>query len=175
MAAKALHFDVGDYVVYPKHGIGRVIELQKQGKVRSIGVSNFPEEQLREIVRETGVAPAVHQIELHPHFNQEKMRAVDEELGIRTEAWSPLGQGGEVLKEKVITDIAEKHGATAGQVVIAWHLALGNIVIPKSVTPERITENYGALDVRLDDEDVQAINGLTREDGRLGNDPAQGV
>lgn len=152
-----------------------LIELQKQGRVRSIGVSNFPEEQLREIVRETGVAPAVHQIELHPHFNQERMRAVDEELGIRTEAWSPLGQGGEVLKEKVITDIADKHGATAGQVVIAWHLALGNIVIPKSVTPERITENYGALEVRLDEEDVAAINGLTREDGRLGNDPAQGV
>ncbi|RUQ21285.1 aldo/keto reductase [Kocuria sp. HSID16901] len=150
-----------------------MIELQKQGKVVSIGVSNFPEEQLREIIRETGVTPAIHQIELHPYFNQSKMRQVNEELGIKTEAWSPLGQGGDVLKEKVIGDIAERHGATAGQVVIAWHLAIGNVVIPKSVTPERIVENFEALNVRLTDDDVEAINGLTKADGRIGNDPVE--
>lgn len=150
-----------------------MIELQKQGKVTSIGVSNFPEEQLRELVEETGIAPAIHQVELHPFFNQEEIRRVNAELGIATEAWSPLGQGGEVLKNEVITDIAEKHGASAGQVVIAWHLALGNVVIPKSVTPERIVENFKSLDLRLSEDEVGAISGLTREDGRIGADPAE--
>jgi 2,5-diketo-D-gluconate reductase A len=149
------------------------IELQKQGKVKSIGVSNFPEEQLREIINETGVTPAIHQIELHPYFNQEHMRRVNEELGIKTEAWSPLGQGGDVLKEKVVTDIAEKHDAQPGQVIIAWHLAIGNVVIPKSVTPERIVSNLASVDVRLSDEEVEAINGLTRDDGRIGMNPTE--
>ncbi|MGK4188596.1 aldo/keto reductase [Rothia koreensis] len=149
------------------------IELQKQGKVKSIGVSNFPEEQLREIIDETGVTPAIHQIELHPYFNQEHMRRVNEELGIKTEAWSPLGQGGDVLKEKVVTDIAEKHDAQPGQVIIAWHLAIGNVVIPKSVTPERIVSNLASVDVRLSDEEVEAINGLTRDDGRIGMNPTE--
>ncbi|WP_269929266.1 aldo/keto reductase [Kocuria massiliensis] len=150
-----------------------MIELQRQGKVVSIGVSNFPEEQLREIIRETGVTPAIHQIELHPYFNQARMRQVNEELGIKTEAWSPLGQGGDVLKESTITEIAERHGASAGQVVIAWHLAIGNVVIPKSVTPERIVENFKALDVSLSADEVEAINGLTKSDGRIGNDPVE--
>lgn len=149
------------------------IELQKQGKVKSIGVSNFPEEQLREIIDETGVTPAIHQIELHPYFNQEHMRRVNEELGVKTEAWSPLGQGGDVLKEKVVTDIAEKHDAQPGQVIIAWHLAIGNVVIPKSVTPERIVSNLASVDVRLSDEEVEAINGLTRDDGRIGMNPTE--
>ena len=149
-----------------------LIELQKQGKVRSIGVCNFPEKELRELVAETGVTPAIHQIELHPYFNQAELRKVNEELGIKTEAWSPLGQGGDVLKDPVITKIAEKHGATPAQVIIAWHLAIGNVVIPKSVTPERIKENFAALDVKLDAEDVEAINGLSKDDGRIGPDPA---
>ena len=149
------------------------IELQKQGKVKSIGVSNFPEEQLREIIDETGVTPAIHQIELHPYFNQEHMRRVNEALGIKTEAWSPLGQGGDVLKEKVVTDIAEKHDAQPGQVIIAWHLAIGNVVIPKSVTPERIVSNLASVDLRLSDEDIEAINGLTRDDGRIGMNPTE--
>ena len=149
------------------------IELQKQGKVKSIGVSNFPEEQLREIIDETGVTPAIHQIELHPYFNQEHMRRVNEELGIKTEAWSPLGQGGDVLKEKVVTDIAEKHDAQPGQVIIAWHLAIGNVVIPKSVTPERIVSNLASVDLHLSNEEVEAINGLTRDDGRIGMKPTE--
>lgn len=153
-----------------------LVELQKQGKVRSIGVSNFPEEQLREIVQETGVAPAVHQIELHPHFNQEQLRQVNAELGIATEAWSPLGgKGANIMEEPVVQEIAAAHGVSAGQVIIAWHLALGNIVIPKSETPSRIVENFQSLDVQLSEQEVQAINGLTRADGRIGPDPAQGV
>lgn len=152
-----------------------LIELQRQGKVRSIGVSNFPEKQLRELVQETGVTPAVHQIELHPYFAQEQMRAVNEELGIRTEAWSPLGQGGDVLSEKVIQQIAERHDATAAQVVIAWHLAIGNIVIPKSVTPERIIENFEALAVQLSADEVAAVSGLSRKDGRIGQNPEKDI
>lgn len=149
-----------------------LIELQKSGRVKSIGVSNFPEKELREIIEATGVTPAIHQIELHPYFNQTELRKVNDELGIKTEAWSPLGQGGEILKDETVLKIAEKHDATPAQVVVAWHLAIGNVVIPKSVAPERITENFDALGVSLDSEDVEAINALSREDGRLGPDPA---
>ena len=112
-----------------------LIELQKQGKVRSIGVSNFPEEQLREIIEETGVIPVIHQIELHPYFSQEALRAVHAEYGIATQAWSPLGNGSDLLQNPVLTEIAERHGATPAQVVLAWHLAKGTVAIPKSVTP----------------------------------------
>lgn len=149
-----------------------LIELQKQGKAKSIGVSNFPEEHLREIIDATGVTPAVNQIELHPYFNQAELRKINDELGIKTEAWSPLGQGGEVLKDPVITEIAEAHSATAAQVIIAWHLANGIIVFPKSVTEERIASNFKALELKLSPEEVEKINGLTREDGRIGADPA---
>lgn len=148
-----------------------LIDVQKQGRVRSIGVSNFPEEQLREIITETDVTPAIHQIELHPYFNQQALRDVHAELGIVTEAWSPLGQGGEILTDPVITEIAEAHGVTAAQVVIAWHLAIGNVVIPKSVTPERIVENFAALEVSLTDGEVQKISALSKDDGRIGPDP----
>lgn len=147
------------------------VELQKQGRVKSIGVSNFPIEQLEEIIEATGVTPAINQVETHPYFNQEELRAFHKEHGILHESWSPLGQGKEVLEDPVIVKIAEKHGATPAQVIIAWHLALGNVVIPKSVTPERIVENFAALDVKLDDEDVEAINGLSKDDGRIGPDP----
>ncbi|GGH62518.1 aldo/keto reductase [Rothia aerolata] len=149
-----------------------LIELQKQGKAKSIGVSNFPEEHLREIIDATGVTPAVNQIELHPYFNQAELRKVNDELGIKTEAWSPLGQGGEVLKDPVITEIAETHSATSAQVIIAWHLANGIIVFPKSVTEERIASNFKALELKLSPEEIEKINGLTREDGRIGADPA---
>lgn len=148
-----------------------LIELKKQGKVRSIGVSNFPQAQLREIIADTGVTPAIHQVELHPYFSQEDMRAVHEELGIVTEAWSPLGQGGEILKDPVIVEIAGKHGVSPAQVVLAWHLAKGIVAIPKSVTPARIAENFAAANVILDAADIAAIDGLTRADGRIGPDP----
>ncbi|WP_427173579.1 aldo/keto reductase [Arthrobacter sp. 92] len=152
-----------------------LIELQKRGRVRSIGVSNFTTEGLQRIIDETGVVPAINQVELHPFFNQAELRAFNASKGILTQAWSPLGQGGELLEHATIADIAAKHNASPAQVVIAWHLALGNVVIPKSVTESRIRENYAALEVTLDGSDIEAIDGLDRTAegaGRIGPDPA---
>ncbi|MGM9474457.1 aldo/keto reductase [Pseudarthrobacter sp. YS3] len=152
-----------------------LIELQKRGRVRSIGVSNFTVEGLKRLIDETGVVPAIHQIELHPYFSQRELREFGSEQGILTQAWSPLGQGGELLEDPAVTAIAAKHRATPAQVIIAWHLAIGNVVIPKSVTETRIHENFAALDVALDSEDLDALNGLDRSargEGRIGSDPA---
>lgn len=152
-----------------------LIELQKRGRVRSIGVSNFTVQGLQRLIDETGVVPAIHQIELHPYFSQRELREFGAAQGILTQAWSPLGQGGELLDDAVIAAIAAKHQATPAQVVIAWHLAIGNVVIPKSVTESRIRENFAALDVALDADDISAINGLDRTargEGRIGPDPA---
>ncbi|MET4590851.1 aldo/keto reductase [Arthrobacter sp. 754] len=152
-----------------------LIELQKRGRVRSIGVSNFTVEGLQRLIDETGVVPAIHQIELHPYFSQRELREFGAAQGILTQAWSPLGQGGELLEDPIVTAVAAKHQATPAQVVIAWHLAIGNVVIPKSVTEARIHENFAALDVALDSDDVEALNGLDRSargEGRIGADPA---
>ena len=152
-----------------------LIELQKQGRVKTIGVSNFTKEGLQRLIDETGVVPAINQVELHPFFSQADLREFNASKGILTQAWSPLGQGGELLESAVISEIVAKHGATPAQIVIAWHLAIGNVVIPKSVTESRIRENYAALDVTLDETDIQAINGLDRsavDAGRIGPDPA---
>jgi 2,5-diketo-D-gluconate reductase A len=150
-----------------------LIELQKRGRIKSIGVSNFSKEGLQRLIDETGVVPAIHQIELHPFFNQSELREFAAARGILTQAWSPLGQGGELLENAIIAQIAAKHGATPAQVVIAWHLAIGNVVIPKSVTESRIQENFAALGVTLDEADIEAINGLDRgAEGRIGPDPA---
>ena len=146
-------------------------EIKDSGKARSIGVSNFTPKALQDVV-DTGVVPAVHQIELHPSFNQQHMREMDARNGILTEAWSPLGQGKAELQDETIGEIARAHDATPAQVIIAWHLALGNVVFPKSVTPERIQQNWDAQQVTLTTEEIEEINGLTREDGRLGSDPA---
>ena len=147
------------------------IELQQAGRIRSIGVSNFPEPQLRELIDTSGVTPVLHQIELSPYLTQEHLRKVDADAAIVTEAWSPLGSGKGLLEDATLATIAEKHGATPAQVVLAWHLAIGNVVIPKSVTPSRIVENFAALDVTLDDEDIAAISGLNKDE-RTGPDPA---
>jgi len=149
-----------------------LIEAQRQGKVRSIGVSNFPQAQLEEIIEATGVTPVIHQVELHPYWQQRDLRAFGERVGMLTEAWSPLGQGGDLLTDPVITEIAEAHDATPAQVVIAWHLAVGNVVIPKSVTPERIVANLASTRLELSAEEVARIDGLDRADGRIGPDPA---
>ncbi|XAS68447.1 aldo/keto reductase [Micrococcaceae bacterium Sec5.7] len=152
-----------------------LIELQKRGRVKSIGVANFTVEGLQRLIDETGVVPAINQIELHPYFSQGPLREFGASRGILTQAWSPLGQGGELLEDATIAGIAAKHNATPAQVVIAWHLAIGNVVIPKSVTEARIHENYAALDVTLDASDIEAINGLDRTAagaGRIGPDPA---
>ncbi|KAA9392977.1 aldo/keto reductase [Kocuria coralli] len=149
-----------------------LVELRNSGRARSIGVSNFPAPLLEELVA-TGEAPAVNQIELHPYFPQVDLRAANASRGVLTEAWSPLGQGGELLTDPVVTEIAEEAGATPAQTVLAWHLAIGNVVFPKSVTPDRIRENWGALDVVLDEEQLERLTGLGRDNGRLGGDPAQ--
>ena len=146
-------------------------EIKASGRARSIGVSNFTPQALQDVV-DTGVVPAAHQIELHPYFNQQAMRDMDAQHGIVTEAWSPLGQGKEDLQDETVKSIAQAHGATPAQVVIAWHLAIGNVVFPKSVTPERIQENWDAQDVTLSQDEVDQISALTRDDGRIGSDPA---
>ncbi|MHC5262256.1 aldo/keto reductase [Streptomyces sp. UC4497] len=146
-------------------------KIQADGRAKSIGVSNFLPEHLDELTAETSVIPAVNQIELHPHLQQRASRERHAELGIATEAWSPLGQGKGLLEVPAIIAIAQKHGRTPAQVVLRWHVQLGNVVIPKSVTPSRIKENIDVFGFELDTEDLGAISALN-EDRRLGPDPA---
>jgi 2,5-diketo-D-gluconate reductase A len=145
------------------------VELQQEGLVRSIGVSNFQPPHLHRIIEETGVTPSVNQIELHPRFQQAGLRREHEDLGIVTEAWSPLAQGA-VLDDPEITDIARAHDKTPGQVVLRWHIQLGNVVFPKSVTPERIEENFAIFDFELDEGQMAAISALDRGE-RTGPNP----
>jgi 2,5-diketo-D-gluconate reductase A len=145
------------------------IELQRDGLARSIGVSNFQPAHLERLIQHTGVTPAVNQVELHPRLQQIGLRHEHAELGIATEAWSPLAQGG-VLDDPTITTVAEAHGKTPAQVVIRWHLQLGNIAIPKSVTPDRIVENFDVLDFFLTTEEMAAIEALDAGE-RTGPDP----
>jgi 2,5-diketo-D-gluconate reductase A len=146
-------------------------EFKADGRARSIGVSNFQVDHLERLAAETEVVPAVNQIELHPYLLNEEVRAYDEEHGIATEAWSPLKQG-EVLGDPVIVEIAERVGRTPAQVVLRWHIERGNIVFPKSTTPERIRENFELFDFELEPGDVERINGLDRgEAGRNGPHP----
>ncbi|HET8582401.1 MAG TPA: aldo/keto reductase [Jatrophihabitans sp.] len=145
-------------------------KLRQDGRLRSAGVSNFQPAHLRRVVDETGEVPSVDQVELHPYLTQDELRRVDAEFGIATEAWSPLGKGGELLRDQTIVGTAEKYGVTPAQVVIRWHLQVGNVVIPKSVTPERIRSNFDVFGFELADDDVAAIDALNR-DQRLGPDP----
>ncbi len=147
-----------------------LIKAQEQGQVRSIGVSNFEVEHLDRIIGETGVTPVLNQIELHPRFQQTALRAAHAERGIKTESWSPLGQG-QLLSDPVVAGIAAKHGRTGAQVIIRWHLDSGLIVIPKSVTPSRIAQNFDVFGFALDAEDMAAIAGLDQPDGRIGPNP----
>jgi 2,5-diketo-D-gluconate reductase A len=145
-------------------------ELQREERVRSIGVSNFRVEDLERIIDATGVVPAVNQIELHPRLQQLELRRFHEEHGIVTEAWSPLGKA-QFLDDPTIERIASAHGRTPAQVVLRWHIQLGNIVIPKSVTPSRIEENFRIFDFELSEEDMHAVFELDRDE-RTGPDPA---
>ena len=147
-----------------------LIQLRKEGLVRSIGVSNFTIEQLRRLLKETGELPAVNQIELHPRFQQRELRAFHKEQGIATESWSPLGQG-QLLEDPMLVAIAAKHGKSVAQVIIRWNLEEGLVVIPKSVTPSRIRENFEVLNFRLDADDRSAIARLDSSTGRIGPDP----
>lgn len=145
------------------------IELQSEGLVRAIGVSNFNPDHLERLIAETGVVPAINQVELHPYFQQLGLRHEHDERDIVTEAWSPLGRGLE-LKDPVIAQIAQEHDKTPAQAIIRWHIQLGNVVIPKSVTPERIVENFDVFDFQLSDAEMEAIRELD-EGRRIGPDP----
>lgn len=149
-----------------------LVELQKQGRVKSIGVSNFSTQALDEIVAETGVAPVIHQVETHPHFQQRELAAYEAKHKILHESYSPLGSGKGLLDEPVFAEIGARVGATPAQVVIAWHLAKGFVVIPKSVTSSRIRENFEAVNVKLSAEDIALIDALDKDtEGRVGADP----
>jgi 2,5-diketo-D-gluconate reductase A len=146
------------------------IQLQKEGRARSIGVSNFHPEHLQRLIDETGVTPVINQIELHPDFPQKENRAWHEKHRIVTESWSPLGQG-TLLENPVVAKVAAKHGRTPAQVIIRWHIDNGLVVIPKSVTPSRIEENFKVFDFRLDAEDMAAFADLEKDGKRIGPDP----
>ncbi|GAA1477340.1 aldo/keto reductase [Nocardioides aestuarii] len=149
-----------------------LVDLQQEGLVRSIGVSNFTEAHLRRIIDATGVTPAVNQLELHPYFPQQEMRAVNAELGILTESWSPLGKRQAPFTEPPVASAAERLGVTPGQVILRWQLQLGALPIPKSATPSRQQENLDVEGFELTDDEVAAITALGRPDGRLfGGDP----
>ena len=157
----------GDYV-----STWRVLEeFKADGRARSIGVSNFQVAHLERLAEETDTVPAVNQIEVHPYFGNEDVRAFDGRHGIATEAWSPIAQGA-VLDDPVITRIAGAVGRTPAQVVLRWHIQRGDIVFPKSVTPQRVKENYELFDFELSSVDVNAINELDKgEAGRTGPNP----
>jgi len=145
-------------------------KLLADGRTRAIGVSNFQSAHLRRLIDEVGTVPAVNQIELHPYLTQAELREFHARHGIATEAWSPLAKGGELLKEPVVTGLASKYDRSPAQVVLRWHLQLGNVVIPKSVTPSRVAENFAVFDFELDAEDMAGLSAMDRG-LRTGPDP----
>ena len=147
-----------------------MIRLREEGKARSIGVSNFEGRYIDDLEAATGVLPVINQVQLHPRFQQRDLRATYEPKKIITESWSPLGQG-QMLEDETIAAIARRHGKSPAQVIIRWHIEEGLVVIPKSVTPSRIVENFNVFDFVLSDEDKAAINGLDSASGRIGSDP----
>jgi 2,5-diketo-D-gluconate reductase A len=147
--------------------------IHEEGRSRTIGVSNFRIEDLEMLEREAETQPTVNQIELHPHFPQAELRAWHREHGIATESWSPLAQG-ELLVNETIASVAARHDRTPAQVILRWHLQLGCVVIPKSVTPKRIRENFELFDFELSDEDMTEIAALDVGQ-RIGPDPASFV
>lgn len=164
---------------WPNPGVGRyveawraLVELRERGLVRSIGVSNFTDEHLDRVIAETGVTPSVNQIELHPYFPQERMRAANLERGVCTESWSPLGKRRAPFTEPPVVEAAERYGASPAQVILRWQVQLGSVPIPKSATPERQRQNLDVFGFELTDDEVRAITALGRPHGRLfGGDP----
>ena len=144
--------------------------IHDEGRARTIGVSNFRIDDLRRLEAETEMGPTVNQVELHPQIQQRELRAWHKQHKIATEAWSPLAQGA-VLNDDTIAGIARAHGKTAAQTILRWHLQLGNVVIPKSVTPERIRENFDMFDFDLSKQEMDMIGALDRGE-RIGPDPA---
>lgn len=163
----------------PKQGLyveawKALIEAQKMGLVKSIGVCNFLPEHLETLEKETGVLPAVNQIELHPYFNQKDAIKYHEEKGIITEAWSPLGRASEVIHDKNIEQIAKKYNKTIPQIILKWHVQNGVVPIPKSTSNARQIQNLDIFDFYLESEDLHTIDNLTKSDGRLKDqDPAE--
>src|SRR3954453_10442860 len=173
---RRMRFDYLDLVLihWPNPSVGKYVEawralvdLQKEGLVRSIGVSNFTIAPLGRIIDATGVVPVVNQIELHPRFPQPEMRSAHERLGIRTEAWSPMGKRNAPLDEDPVTAAASRLGVTPGQVILRWHVQLGSLPIPKSADAERQRQNLDLFGFELTDDEVAAISGLGHYDGRL--------
>jgi 2,5-diketo-D-gluconate reductase A len=164
---------------WPNPSVGRyaeawraLVELRRQGLVRSIGVSNFTRAHLERVIEETGVTPAVNQVELHPYFPQPQIRAAHADLGIRTESWSPLGKRQAPFDEPPVARAAATHGVTPAQVILRWQLQLGSIPIPKSQTRARQEANLDVFGLELSEDEVAAITALGRRDGRLfGGDP----
>jgi diketogulonate reductase-like aldo/keto reductase len=149
-----------------------LLEAQRDGLVTTVGVSNFTQVHLERVIEATGATPALNQVELHPYFPQSALRAVHERLGIRTQAWSPLGKRSAPYDEPAVADAAAAHGVSPAQVILRWHLQLGSMPLPKSATPERQRQNLDLHGFQLTDEQVAAINALGRPDGRLfGGDP----
>ncbi|WP_430868225.1 aldo/keto reductase [Demequina aurantiaca] len=146
-----------------------LVELQQRGLVRSIGVSNFTAEHLANIIEDSGVTPAINQIELHPYFNQASMRAEHQRLGILTESWSPLGKRSAPFDEPPVADAAAAHGVTPAQTILRWQVQIGSTPLPKSSTPSRQAENLDVFGFELTDAEVAAISSLTKADGRLFN------
>ncbi len=164
---------------WPAPGQGQYVEawqamvaLRDAGKALSIGVSNFEPAHIDAIVAATGVTPVLNQIELHPNFQQREARAYHEAHGIVTQSWSPLGQGKTLLTDERIVKVADKHGRSAAQVIIAWHLTHGLSVIPKASDAEHLTDNFAALDLTLDDDDMHAIDAMDDAGGRMGPEPS---
>jgi 2,5-diketo-D-gluconate reductase A len=158
----------GDYVSTWR----AVTELMAEGRLRSAGVSNFQPAHLDRIVDETGLVPAVNQFEIHPYFNNDAPREACQRLGIAIEAHSPLGHNGEPLKDETIARIAASHEKSVAQVILRWHIQHGTIAIPKSVSPERMAENFDIFDFELSSEEIAAIDRLDRgASGRVGPDP----
>ncbi|MEU6712301.1 aldo/keto reductase [Nonomuraea sp. NPDC046802] len=145
-------------------------KIYRSGRVKAIGTSNFTVPALIRLMDETDITPSINQIELHPYLQQREMRRFHEANGILTEAWSPLGQGKGLLADRALAVLSDKHGKTPAQIVLRWHLQLGNVVIPKSATPSRIAENFDVFDFVLDHEDLAAI-GAMNKGLRIGPDP----
>jgi diketogulonate reductase-like aldo/keto reductase len=145
-------------------------KLHADGRVRAIGVSNFQPAHLERLLDAADVAPTVNQVELHPYLQQPQLREFNAKHGIATEAWSPLAKGGSLLGDPVIAELAVKHSRTPAQIVLRWHLQLGNVVIPKSVTPSRIEENFDVAGFTLTEEEMESLTPLDRGE-RTGPDP----
>lgn len=172
------HLDYFDlYLLHwpnPKRGMyveawQALIDAQKFGLVKSIGVCNFLPEHLNKLKDETGIMPSVNQIELHPYFNQEPMRQFDADNGIVTMDWSPLGRASSVLQDELLVKLSKKYKKTVGQMILRWELQLNTIPIPKSASPVRQRENMDIFDFEISEEDMRQINGLTKPNGRTKN------